>query len=541
MKLRSKLTTVFAVVLSVVLVPIAASKIHLEDVSEVSGVLSVRQQACSRAVEQNLGREPEATVTPPVSPTPTPEGMPINDSNFPDAMFREYVFRYDANRNGYLTEDEIATITDILCPKKGITNLSGIQYFSNLRNLVVNDNAITSVELRYNTNLEILYINNNNLQSLDISHNPKLRMLVCFNNQLPSLDVCQNTKLESLDCSTNRIKYIDVSKCANLCNLKVEGNQLTYLDISRVPLIKQTYETGTRSEANGKVYYHMSANNKIYMFNVDASVRVSSDGTGSPFPTPSDPTPSPNDPSFGDFVERLYKVALGRDSEPEGKAFWINKVVKEGATGAECARYFLLTAPEFMNRKLPNEEFLETLYHTFFDRESDEVGKAFWLDQMTKGTPKKDVVNAFIESEEWCDICATYGVKSGAVAHKAKIVSKNAKAFATRLYTCCLGRAPEEGGLQYWGLALTNLEKSGFAAAYQFFHSEEFNNYRFSDGEYIRRLYTTFMGREPEVNGFNFWLNALANGTDRDTVLVEFAKSTEFGNICLTYGIDRGV
>lgn len=540
MNLRSKLATIFTVILSVVLIPAAASKIGRADIP-VAGDVSVENHTIEVRAEAKPVRDPDPTLTPSISATPTPEGMPINDGNFPDAMFREYVFRFDTNRNGYLTQDEIEAVTEILCPKKGITNLSGIQYFCNLRNLVVNDNSITNVELRYNANLEILYINNNNLTSLDISHNPKLRMVVCFNNQLPSLDVCQNTKLESLDCSSNRIKYIDVSKCAALCSLKVESNAITFLDITNVPLIKQTFEQGSRSEANGKVYYHMVANNKIYMFNVDASVRVSSDGTGSPFPTPSDPTPSPNDPSFGDFVERLYKVALGRDSEPEGKQFWIDKVVKEGATGADCARYFLLTAPEFMNRKLPNEEFLETLYHTFFDRDSDETGMTYWMDQLTKGTPKKDVVNAFIESEEWCDICATYGVKSGAVAHKSKIVSRNAKAFATRLYTCCLGRAPEEGGLQYWGLALTNLEQSGFSAAQQFFASEEFNNYRFSDGEYIRRLYTTFMGREPEVNGFNYWMTALANGTDRGSVLYAFAQSDEFANICRTYGINRGV
>jgi len=523
MKLRCRMTTLMAAVLAAVIIPVAANQ-------------AVRADVRSSGEEKKIA---DITTTP--TPTPVPEGMPVNEANFPDPAFREYVFRFDTNRNGYLTQDEVDAVTDILCPKKGIKDLSGIQYFGNLRNLVVNDNELTSIELRYCPNLEILYVNNNKLQSLDISHNPKLRMLACFKNELPSLDVCQNTKLESLDCSTNGIMYIDVSKCTNLGILKVEHNKLNFLDISKVPLIKQTFETGSRSEKDGTVFYHMAVNSKIYMFNVDVAVKVSADGTGSPYPTPADPKPNPDDPSFGDFVERLYVVALGRASEPEGKEFWINKVVKEGATGADCARYFLLTAPEFMNRKLKVDDFLETLYQTFFDRASDEAGLNYWKESMKKGTPRKDVVNAFIESEEWCDICATYGVKSGAQAHKAKVVSKNAEAFATRLYTCCLGRAPEEGGLHYWALALTNLEQSGYTAAHQFFHSQEFMNYRFSDGEYIRRLYTTFMGREPEPKGFAFWMNALANGTGRDEVMIQFACSPEFSEICQTYGIDRGL
>ncbi|MBP5266344.1 MAG: DUF4214 domain-containing protein, partial [Lachnospiraceae bacterium] len=84
------------------------------------------------------------------------------------------------------------------------------------------------------------------------------------------------------------------------------------------------------------------------------------------------------DPSFEDFVERLYTVALGRASEPEGKAFWVDQVVNKGFTGADCARFFLLDAPEFLGRGLTDDEFVEILYKTFFDRESEPDGKAYW-------------------------------------------------------------------------------------------------------------------------------------------------------------------
>ena len=265
---------------------------------------------------------------------------------------------------------------------------------------------------------------------------------------------------------------------------------------------------------------------------------------GQPTKAPVNPTPvpgDPGDPSFEDFVERLYVVALGRRSEKAGKDFWVENVENGTYNGADCARYFLLESPEFINRGLNDSDFLDVLYHTFYDRDADANGKAYWLGRLSGGTSKWQVVNDFIESTEWCNVCATYGVRSGAVYHKAEFASKNATRFATRLYTCCLGREPEKNGLAYWSLALTNLEQTGCSSAKLFFTSEEFVNFHLSDKEYLLRLYTTFMDRQPEGNELSYWLRQLENGTfDRYSVLRFFGESPEFRLICKAYGIDQG-
>ena len=283
--------------------------------------------------------------------------------------------------------------------------------------------------------------------------------------------------------------------------------------------------------------------NSKYTFTKDVTIKfLWKDKTVTPEPQPVSPEPQPvsPEPSFADFVERLYTVALGRPSEEEGKAFWVHQVEKKGFTGADCARFFLLDAPEFLGRNLTDEQFVETLYQTFFGRESEPDGKAYWLGRLASGSPKADLVNDFIESVEWCNICATYGVKSGAVYHKATVPSKNAVKFATRLYTCCLGRDPEEDGLNYWALALTNLDATGYQAASLFFTLPEFVGLKTTNEEYLKRLYTTFMGREPEVEGYNYWLGMLNGGADRNDVMKAFAGCPEFQDICNQYGIERG-
>ena len=254
--------------------------------------------------------------------------------------------------------------------------------------------------------------------------------------------------------------------------------------------------------------------------------------------TPTTP-PEESEKSFEDFVERLYTVALGRASEPEGKAFWCEHVGNGDLNGAQCANEFLLSK-EFNDRKLTDEQFLEVLYKTFFNREAkdDKDGFNFWMNCL-KTQGRDSVVDCFINSEEWCNVCASYGVRSGATRAKATIASANATAFATRLYTECLGRDPEEGGLKFWSLGLTNQELSGTQAAKEFFYSPEFVNAKYSDEEYIYRMYKTFMGREPEAEGKAYWLSELKNGTTRDEVFNFFSTCPEFTGICKEYAIVR--
>ncbi|MBP5492703.1 MAG: DUF4214 domain-containing protein [Clostridiales bacterium] len=250
--------------------------------------------------------------------------------------------------------------------------------------------------------------------------------------------------------------------------------------------------------------------------------------------------PKTSDPSFADFVERLYNVALGRESEQAGKDFWVGKVSSGELTGGDCARFFL-TSEEFHGRNLSDEEFLRIVYKTFFDRDPDAEGYAFWLDQLKNGgMTKDDVITGFIESPEWCNLCASYGVKSGAKYAKATVPSKKALAFATRLYTECLGRDPEEDGLMYWALKLTNLEAAGAEVARDFFLSPEYTAKNATDEQFLVALYGTFMGRAPEAEGFAYWMGRLTTDATRLDVMRGFAASPEFEAICNQYGIDRG-
>ena len=262
--------------------------------------------------------------------------------------------------------------------------------------------------------------------------------------------------------------------------------------------------------------------------------------TATPTPMPSSSgssSSSSSNPGVADFIERLYTVALGRASDPYGKADWVNRVRTQGYTGADLARGFLFS-DEFLGKNMSDSAFLDVLYMTFFNRAADSQ-KSYWQSLLNQGWTKKQVIDGFINSTEWANLCLTYGIASGTNCSPNIVIQPSADvvAFAKRLYTTCLGRNPDTNGLNNWASALANMQISGSEAAHGFFFSAEFINAGHSDSEYVTRLYRTFMGREPDQGGYNNWMSALSSGQSREAVFQGFAGSAEWAGICAEYGI----
>ena len=226
-----------------------------------------------------------------------PEGLPINEANFPDKIFRKYVSnKLDSDGNGYLTDEEIAAVTQINVSVDysdldaygrtkeylDITTLQGIEYFTALKTLkcsyctlpsldLSNNLALTYLDCAMNRNLTSLDISKNtalehleysfcSLPSLDVSIFPALTYLSCMDNGLTSLDVSNNlaltnlycngnslntlyvwnnTELTSLDCSNCNLSSIDLSNNRKLTNLCCETNPMSSIDVSNNTMLTE--------------------------------------------------------------------------------------------------------------------------------------------------------------------------------------------------------------------------------------------------------------------------------------------------------------
>lgn len=401
------------------------------------------------------------------------------------------------------------------------------------------ENKLSSLDLSENTKIDLLFVSDNELKELDLSALPELDALDCKGNQLTSLDLSNNTNLRELVCSENKLAELDLKYTQGLVLLECEHNDFKELNISFTPNIIFVYFNAEPEKKGDILIYHYEAETFEYEFVVSADVTmITDDQPGDPGEDPTDP--DPEDHTFGAFIERLYEIALGRDSEEAGKKYWMDEIQSGRKNGADCARFFL-TGEEFVNRKLSDEQLVDTLYLTFFDRDGEENGKQYWLGRLKAGASHNEIIDGFIDSTEWCNVCARYAVKSGAPTAKAEIPSAPASNFVAALYLNCLNREAEEEGLYFWGLALTNLEQTGCSTAKHFFTSEEFRNLNLTDDDYVTRLYKTFMGREPEASEVAYWTGEIGKGAQtRDSVIAFFGQSEEFTNICNKYGIERG-
>lgn len=156
------------------------------------------------------------------------ETLEINESNFPDANFRNYLSQAFGEGGNTLETSEVAKIEVI---NKGISSLVGIEHFPIL---------------------QILRCGSNNLQTLDVSNNPLLKELKCEKNQLTSINLTGCGELKILNCEVNNLTTLNVSPCTKLEFFVCDDNQITTLDVHGLDAL----------------YYFMCANNRLTSINV---------------------------------------------------------------------------------------------------------------------------------------------------------------------------------------------------------------------------------------------------------------------------------
>lgn len=261
------------------------------------------------------------------------------------------------------------------------------------------------------------------------------------------------------------------------------------------------------------------------------------------------------------FVTRMYEVCLDREPDTDGLNDWSNRLATGQAQGADIAFGFIFSE-EFKNLNLCNEHYVDSMYSAFFGREADAAGKADWVGQLNSGATRGHVMTGFVNSQEFANLCASYGINQGSGDWSADNISVNGtcsicanggnsgnsgsrevtpemRAFAERLYTCCLDREADENGLNDWANALAN-GATGSEVAAGFVFSQEYKNKDASDTQYVLMLYKTMLGREADTYGVTDWVLRLRNGASREAVYNGFIGSTEFANLCQNAGITVG-
>ncbi|MCI1869033.1 hypothetical protein [Bifidobacterium crudilactis] len=135
----------------------------------------------------------------------------VNESNFPDAVFRGYVSEhFDTDANGSLSADEISNaqsvhVSEYLDDSHKFHSVQGIEYFTELTNLFIPGAYVSE---------------------LDVSHNPQLVEVNVYNNELTGLDLSANTHVTTLNVSGNPLVALKLGA-------SVSGLTIGYLDYAK--------------------------------------------------------------------------------------------------------------------------------------------------------------------------------------------------------------------------------------------------------------------------------------------------------------------
>lgn len=232
------------------------------------------------------------------------------------------------------------------------------------------------------------------------------------------------------------------------------------------------------------------------------------------------------------FVERAYSEILNRESDADGKNYWVIGINNGKQSGASIIANFI-HSQEYREMNKSDADYVEDLYKSCLGRNSDPDGKAFWIQQLASGKTRDEVMAGFINSKEYSQICDVYGINRGTAEKNGTITyNSGVRTFVENNYKGVLSRHSETEGAEFWSKQI--IDKGMTVDAFKecsicFFHSKEFLEKNYNNEQFVDTLYHTFLRRDPDADGKAFWLAKMEIGMTRDEVIDGFVNSKEFG------------
>ena len=234
-------------------------------------------------------------------------------------------------------------------------------------------------------------------------------------------------------------------------------------------------------------------------------------------------------------VTGYYETILNRSPDAGGLTFWSSEANRVVALGADVREVFFAMSmqfffsAEYLARNTTDTQFLTDMYRTFFIREPDGPGLAFWQNELNIGVSRSALLNSFLFSTEFSNQMTSL---FGTVSVRPEVN------MTIDLFRGALGRLPDDGGFNFWlgrirtaqcdGAAAVSTEVNSLAAL--FFTSAEYAARARSTPDFVGDLYNAFLRRGPGGDsGYHFWVSQINTAAlTRDQVRASFVPSAEF-------------
>ncbi len=160
---------------------------------------------------------------------------------------------------------------------------------------------------------------------------------------------------------------------------------------------------------------------------------------------------------------RLYGGAFDRTPDAAGLVYWIRE--RQKGTGLERMATMFAASREFaaLYGDLDEAEFVAQVYRNVLDREPDDGGTRYWIDQLARGATRGKVIVGFTESAENKKATAADVTVSWAFA---QLVARNPSANERPQWVARLEAGATEEDLVRFLVASDGFARRGAAGAY---------------------------------------------------------------------------
>lgn len=196
------------------------------------------------------------------------------------------------------------------------------------------------------------------------------------------------------------------------------------------------------------------------------------------------------------FITSIYQDVLGRVPQANEIQLWTNFLASSNRQAMATA---VLTSPEASTLDVLSD------YLSYLRRDADTGGLQFFVSALKSGATNQQVIAQLMGSQEYVNL-ANRGVFSR---------------YVGQLYQEILKRSPTSGDLSYW-TGVLNQGASAFDVAQAIASSPEYRSLQ------IKQYYVTYLDRQADQGGMNFYLAFMAAGGTFEGVQAQLVGSAEY-------------
>ncbi|HLA56722.1 MAG TPA: leucine-rich repeat domain-containing protein [Flavobacterium sp.] len=180
--------------------------------------------------------------------------------------FNDQWISIDANNDGEIQVSEAQAIKWLTISRPTVTNLTGLNSFSNLDLLNIRTNQVTVIDLNgLPTLTKLSFVNTMHMSTLNISNLTNLTEMYCYGlNSLTTLDVSHATNLSKLTCIYSSVNDLNITGLTNITELNLQGNYLPNLNVSGLTSL-------TKLNCSNNYIANLNVNNLSNLTELDCS------------------------------------------------------------------------------------------------------------------------------------------------------------------------------------------------------------------------------------------------------------------------------